>query len=59
MRSRFVEIYGAKPELRERFEGFADSIARDERVEVKTLSAAADGLAQRAKSPQVDLVPVV
>ncbi|HSD24091.1 MAG TPA: polysaccharide deacetylase family protein [Solirubrobacterales bacterium] len=59
MRSRFVEIYGPKPELRERFERFADHIARDERVEVKTLAAATDGLARRATVPYPDVVPLV
>jgi peptidoglycan/xylan/chitin deacetylase (PgdA/CDA1 family) len=59
LRSRFVEIYGANPELRDRFERFADSIARDERVEVKTLAAAADGLQRRATTPYPDVVPLV
>jgi peptidoglycan/xylan/chitin deacetylase (PgdA/CDA1 family) len=59
LRSRFVEIYGPNPELRERFERFAENIARDERVEVKTLAAAADGLEQRATEPYPDIVPVV
>jgi peptidoglycan/xylan/chitin deacetylase (PgdA/CDA1 family) len=59
LRSRFVEIYGAKPELRERFEQFADSIARDDRVEVKTLAAAAEGLERRATEPHPDVVPLV
>jgi peptidoglycan/xylan/chitin deacetylase (PgdA/CDA1 family) len=59
LRSRFVEIYGAKPELRDRFERFAESIARDDRVEVKTLAAAANGLARRATTPYPDVVPLV
>ena len=59
VRSRYIEVYGTKPELRERFERFAERLASDDRIQVKTLSAAADGLAQRAQSPQVDLVPVV
>jgi peptidoglycan/xylan/chitin deacetylase (PgdA/CDA1 family) len=59
VRSRFVEIYGAKPELRERFEQFADSIARDERVEVKPLASAVSGLERRAATPYPDIVPLV
>jgi peptidoglycan/xylan/chitin deacetylase (PgdA/CDA1 family) len=59
LRSRFVEIYGPKPELRDRFEGFADSISRDERVEVKTLASAIDGLERRAAAPHPDIVPLV
>ena len=59
VRSRFVEIYGAKPELRERFERFAESIARDERVEVKPLASAAAGLERRAATPYPDIVPLV
>jgi len=59
LRSRFVEIYGAKPELRERFERFAESIAGDSRVQVKTLAAAADDLERRASKPGPDLIPVV
>jgi len=59
LRSRFVEIYGPNPELRERFERFAESVSRDSRVEVKTLAAAADGLERRASEPRPDVVPVV
>lgn len=59
VRSRFVEIYGAKPELRERFERFAESIARDERVEVKPLASALAGLERRAATPYPDIVPLV
>jgi peptidoglycan/xylan/chitin deacetylase (PgdA/CDA1 family) len=59
LRSRYVEIYGPKPELRERFERFAESIARDERVDVKTLASAVEGLERRAKEPYPDVVPVV
>jgi peptidoglycan/xylan/chitin deacetylase (PgdA/CDA1 family) len=59
LRSRFVEIYGSNPELRERFEHFATSLARDSRVQVKTLAAAADGLRRRATEPRPDVVPVV
>ena len=58
-RSRFVEIYGPNPELRERFERFAESIARDDRVEVKTLASAADGLEERAAARYPDVIPVV
>lgn len=59
VRSRFVEIYGAKPELRERFEQFADSLASDERVAVKPLASAAAGLERRAATPYPDIVPLV
>jgi hypothetical protein len=59
LRSRFVEIYGPKPELRERFERFAAIISRDHRVEVKTLAAAADDLERRAAEAPPDVVPVV
>jgi peptidoglycan/xylan/chitin deacetylase (PgdA/CDA1 family) len=59
LRSRFVEIYGPKPELRERFDRFAASISRDRRVEVKTLAAAADDLEGRASEARPDVVPVV
>jgi peptidoglycan/xylan/chitin deacetylase (PgdA/CDA1 family) len=59
VRSRFVEIYGAKPELRERFERFAESIARDERVEVKSLASAVEGLERRAATPYPDIIPLV
>ena len=59
LRSRFVEIYGPNPELRERFERFAASISRDRRVEVKTLAAAADDLERRAAEAPPDVVPVV
>jgi peptidoglycan/xylan/chitin deacetylase (PgdA/CDA1 family) len=59
VRSRFVEIYGAKPELRERFERFAESIARDERVEVKPLASAVEGLERRAATPYPDIIPLV
>jgi peptidoglycan/xylan/chitin deacetylase (PgdA/CDA1 family) len=59
LRSRFVEIYGPKPELRERFDRFAASISRDQRVEVKTLADAADDLRRRAAEPRLDVVPVV
>jgi len=59
LRSRFVEIYGPKPELRERFDRFAASISRDRRVEVKTLAAAADDLQRRATEPRPDVIPVV
>jgi peptidoglycan/xylan/chitin deacetylase (PgdA/CDA1 family) len=59
LRSRFVEIYGAKPKLRERFEAFAASIAGDDRVEVKTLASAIDGLEQRAAAPYADVIPLV
>lgn len=59
LRSRFVEIYGPNPELRERFDRFAASISSDRRVEVKTLAAAADGLERRASEPRPDVVPVV
>jgi hypothetical protein len=59
LRSRFVEIYGAKPELRDRFEAFAASIAGDERVEVKTLASAIEGLEQRATTPYADIIPLV
>jgi hypothetical protein len=59
LRSRFVEIYGPNPELRERFETFVASIARDQRVEVKTLADAADDLERRASQPHPDVIPVV
>jgi peptidoglycan/xylan/chitin deacetylase (PgdA/CDA1 family) len=59
LRSRFVEIYGSNPELRERFEQFASSLSQDSRVQVKTLAAAADGLRRRAAEPHPDVVPVV
>jgi hypothetical protein len=59
LRSRFVEIYGPKPDLRERFERFAASISRDDRVEVKTLAEAADNLERRASEPRPDVIPVV
>ena len=59
LRSRFVEIYGPNPELRKRFERFAEHLSRDERVVVKTLAAAADDLARRAAEPRPDVVPVV
>jgi len=59
LRSRFIEIYGSKPELRDRFEQFAEKIAGDERVEAKTLASAADGLQQRATEPYPDIVPLV
>jgi peptidoglycan/xylan/chitin deacetylase (PgdA/CDA1 family) len=59
LRSRFVEIYGAKPELRERFERFAETISRDNRVEVKTLAAATDDLERRARDASPDVIPVV
>jgi peptidoglycan/xylan/chitin deacetylase (PgdA/CDA1 family) len=59
LRSRFVEIYGPNPELRERFDRFAASISRDRRVEVKTLAEAADDLERRASEPRPDVVPVV
>lgn len=59
LRSRFIEIYGSKPELRDRFEQFAEKIAGDDRVEVKTLASAADGLQQRATEPYPDIVPLV
>ena len=59
LRSRFVEIYGPNPELRERFDRFAASISSDPRVDVKTLAAAADGLERRASEPRPDVVPVV
>jgi peptidoglycan/xylan/chitin deacetylase (PgdA/CDA1 family) len=59
LRSRFVEIYGPKPELRERFERFADSIARDERVAVKPLASALPGLERRAATPYPDIIPLV
>lgn len=59
LRSRFVEIYGSNPELRDRFDRFAASISRDRRVEVKTLAAAADGLERRASEARPDVVPVV
>jgi peptidoglycan/xylan/chitin deacetylase (PgdA/CDA1 family) len=59
LRSRFVEIYGPKPDLRERFERFAASISRDDRVDVKTLAEAADNLDRRASEPSPDVIPVV
>jgi peptidoglycan/xylan/chitin deacetylase (PgdA/CDA1 family) len=59
LRSRFVEIYGPNREVRERFERFAASISRDNRIEVKTLAAAADDLQRRASEPRPDIVPVV
>jgi peptidoglycan/xylan/chitin deacetylase (PgdA/CDA1 family) len=59
LRSRFVEIYGPNPELRERFERFAEKIATDDRVEVKTLASAAEGLERRAGEVRPDIVPVV
>jgi peptidoglycan/xylan/chitin deacetylase (PgdA/CDA1 family) len=59
LRSRFVEIYGSKPELRERFERFAKNISRDDRVEVKTLASALDGLERRAATPRPDVIPLV
>jgi peptidoglycan/xylan/chitin deacetylase (PgdA/CDA1 family) len=59
LRSRFVEIYGPNPELRKRFERFAKSISRDDRVQVKTLADAANDLERRAREPYPDIVPVV
>jgi peptidoglycan/xylan/chitin deacetylase (PgdA/CDA1 family) len=59
LRSRFVEIYGANPDLRQRFEKFAASISRDSRVQVKTLAEAADDLERRASEPRPDVIPVV
>ena len=59
LRSRFVEIYGANPDLRKRFEKFAKSLSRDSRVEVKTLAEAADDLKLRASEPRPDVIPVV
>jgi peptidoglycan/xylan/chitin deacetylase (PgdA/CDA1 family) len=59
LRSRFVEIYGPNPDLRKRFERFAKSISRDDRIAVKTLAEAADGLERRATEPYPDIVPVV
>jgi peptidoglycan/xylan/chitin deacetylase (PgdA/CDA1 family) len=59
LRSRFIEIYGPKGEVRDRFERFAERLARDERVQVKTLDSALDGLEQRAMTPYPDVVPVV
>ncbi len=59
VRSRFVEIYGTKPALRDGFERFAETLASDRRVEVKTLASAVDGLERRAASPHPDIVPLV
>jgi peptidoglycan/xylan/chitin deacetylase (PgdA/CDA1 family) len=59
LRSRIVEIYGPNREVRERFERFAANISRDNRVEVKTLAAAADDLQRRASEPRPDIIPVV
>lgn len=59
VRSRYVEIYGTNPALRERFEGFAERLASDARVEVRTLAEAAEGLARRARIAHPDIVPVV
>lgn len=59
LRSRFVEIYGPKPELRDRFEHFAENISRDERVEVRTLASAIEGLERRAREPHPDVIPLV
>ncbi len=59
VRTRYVEVYGTKPDLREAFDRFAGRLAQDRRIEVKTLAAAADGLVERARRPQPDLIPVV
>jgi peptidoglycan/xylan/chitin deacetylase (PgdA/CDA1 family) len=59
LRSRFIEIYGADQQLRDRFERFAESLSRDDTVEVKTLASAVDGLERRATAPRPDVIPLV
>jgi peptidoglycan/xylan/chitin deacetylase (PgdA/CDA1 family) len=59
LRSRFVEIYGPNPDLRDRFEKFAASVSSDQRVVVKTLAESADDLERRASEPRPDVIPVV
>jgi peptidoglycan/xylan/chitin deacetylase (PgdA/CDA1 family) len=59
VRSRYVEIHGTKPDLRDRFEGFAERLAGDPRVTVSTLAEAQEGLARSARAAHPDIVPMV
>jgi hypothetical protein len=59
MRSRYVEIYGSHPVLRDRFDRFAERLAGDPMVEVRTLAQAEEALSKRARTAHPDIVPVV
>jgi Polysaccharide deacetylase len=59
VRSRYVEIYGTHPVLRDKFDRFAENLANDPRVEVRTLADAEEALSQRARTGHPDIVPVV
>jgi hypothetical protein len=59
MRSRYVEIYGSHPVLRDRFDRFAERLAGDPMVEVRTLAQAEGTLSKRARTAHPDIVPVV
>lgn len=57
--NRYVEIYGPKPDQREKFEAFLDVLSGDESVRVRTLAAARGDLRAAAASPSHDIVPLV
>jgi polysaccharide deacetylase len=59
VRSRYVEIYGSHPVIRDRFDRFAERLAKDETLEVRTLAEAADALEERGRAGHPDIVPVV
>ncbi|HEY6653614.1 MAG TPA: polysaccharide deacetylase family protein [Solirubrobacterales bacterium] len=59
MRSRYVEIYGSHPVLRDRFDRFAERLASDPMVEVRTLAESEEALSQRARTAHPDIIPLV
>lgn len=59
IRSRYVEIYGSHPVMRDRFDRFAERLAGDPKIEVRTLAEAEESLARRAQTPHPDIIPVV
>lgn len=59
MRSRYVEIYGSHPVMRDRFDRFAERLSGDPKIDVRTLAQAEESLSRRARTPHPDIVPVV
>jgi peptidoglycan/xylan/chitin deacetylase (PgdA/CDA1 family) len=57
--NRYVEVYGPKPDQREKFEAFLDVLTADESVRVRSLAAARDDLRSAAAAARHDIVPLV
>lgn len=54
-----TDVYGARPEMRQAFSSFLDSVSADPRLRVQTLAEAQSELRMAAVAGVPDMVPVI